>query len=351
MGHTISNMTLSYEGLNSEYNELGFFTKNYGKIYDLNVECDIDAEVIGKGNLLFAGAISGFSYGEIQNCNANGAIDISSDNDGVTVRIGGLIGQSGKGGDIYSCSNKTTINLSRTANTVCGGIVGYYDPDNQPQRLEKCANSGNISIIDGGDSAIGGIVGGVTRVPNDIKNLYNIGEITMTNCEVTGVGGIVGSLNVDISNIYNRGNITVNTENTSNGWIGGIIGISNSSQIKISNGYNAGTIDLTLAAEALDCSIAGVCGINSGTINNCYNSGQINNINSVDYVRLGAIAGRNNGIIKEAYYNNTILEVSGTTVGTIDNAGRKDNLPTILEVINGDNVFENDGSGYPVFKK
>ena len=137
MGHTISNMTLNYEELNSGYNDLGFFSKNYGKICDLNVECDIDAKVIGNGNLLFSGAISGFSYGDIQNCKASGTIDVSSNNDG-SVRIGGLVGQCNDG-NIFNCSNETIINTNQTSQTQCGGIIGYID---NVVNIEKCFNSG-----------------------------------------------------------------------------------------------------------------------------------------------------------------------------------------------------------------
>ena len=350
MGHTISNMTLNYEGLNSGYNCLGFFAKNYGKIYDLNIECDIDAEVTGTGNLLFAGAISGFSYGEIQNCNASGNIDISSNNEG-NARIGGLVGQCNNG-DFFNCSNETTININQTVETSCGGIVGNYDGVNQ--HLEKCTNSGSVYIsnINTEGARIGGIAGYIANSNNDayIKNLYNTGEITITNCKSVGVAGICAQLgNIDINNIYNKGNITVNIENASmNSLIGGITGMYGQGEMK--NAYNVGKINLELTESSGN--IGGICGINGGNINNVYNSGQINNMNSAS-IKIGAIIGGNNSgaTIQNAYYTNYNIEASGNIEDINETTVRKDNLPTILEVINGDNVFENDESGYPIFKK
>ena len=348
MGHTISNMTLNYEELNSGYNNLGFFSKNYGKIYDLNVECDIDAKVVGNGNILFLGAISGFSFGDIQNCKASGTIDISPNNDG-SVRIGGLVGQCNDG-DFSNCYNEITIKINQANGVACGGIVGYYEIN---KSLEKCANVGNIYVSNtkDGHGQVGGITGYVTGVSSNayMKNLYNTGEITIENSNSVGVGGILSYTdvsNIYIRNIYNKGSI--NTDSPSN--IGGIIGLFTKGG-KISNAYNVGRIDLELTDSAF---IGGICGVNSGIIDNVYNSGQINNINQ-SHQTLGAITGDNQdkGIIENAYYTNSNIEVSGSNRGTIDNdtAGRKENLPTILEVINSDNAFKEGEDGNPIFNE
>ena len=344
MGHTISNMTLNYEELNSGYNNLGFFSKNYGKICDLNVECDIDAKVIGNGNLLFSGAISGFSYGDIQNCKASGTIDVSSNNDG-SVRIGGLVGQCNDG-NIFNCSNETIINTNQTSQTQCGGIIGCID---KVVNIEKCFNSGKITI-NSTSGKIGGIIG-YGGAKGMLKNSYNIGSLSAENVEDLQIGGIAGQpysggeeINFTIKNVYNNATISITKNSESNSHVGGIVGIGRKT-LSIENAFGIGNIEIN---DSNNSNIGGIIGQNEGIINNVYNSININNSESGNIVGFNTLDGN----ITNAYYNIT-GRAYYMNQGKIDSETvmYKEELPNILDVINSDNAFKEGKDENPIFNE
>ena len=344
MGHTISNMTLNYEELNSGYNDLGFFSKNYGKIYDLNVECDIDAKVVGNGNILFVGAISGFSFGDIQNCKASGTIDISSNNDG-GVRIGGLVGQYNDG-VFLNCSNETIINTNQTSQTCCGGIVGWID---SVVNIEKCFNSGKITI-NSTSGKIGGIIG-YSGAKGMLKNSYNIGSLSAENVEDLQIGGIAGQpyssgneINFTIKNVYNNATISITKNSESNSDVGGIVGACRIT-LSIENAFNMGNIEVN---DSNNSNIGGIIGQNEGIINNVYNSININNSESGNIVGFNTLEGN----ITNAYYNIT-GRAYYMNQGKIDSETvmYKEELPNILDVINSDNAFKEGKDENPIFNE
>ena len=344
MGHTISNMTLNYEELNSGYNDLGFFSKNYGKIYDLNVECDIDAKVVGNGNMLFVGAISGFSSGDIQNCKASGTIDISSNNDG-GVRIGGLVGQCNDG-VFLNCSNETIINTNQTSQTCCGGIVGWID---SVVNIEKCFNSGKITI-NSTSGKIGGIIG-YSGAKGMLKNSYNIGSLSAENVEDLQIGGIAGhpysggnEINFTIKNVYNNATISITKNSESHSDVGGIVGFGRKT-LSIENALGIGNIEIN---DSNNSNIGGIIGQNEGIINNVYNSININNSESGNIVGFNTLEGN----ITNAYYNIT-GRAYYMNQGKIDSETvmYKEELPTILNVINSDNAFKEGEDENPIFNE
>ena len=140
-----------------------------------------------------------------------------------------------------------------------------------------------------------------------IKNV-GIGENCNINAGVV-VGGIVGYANSEtiIEKCYNKSTI-----NSYSNQVGGIVG-QNGANCYIISCYNLATIKG--ASE-----VGGIVGINYGTIDKCYNSGDINS----DTTNVGGIAGVNDAIVNNCYNINTI-NGTGTNIGGIVGLQNSDN--------------------------
>ena len=150
-------------------------------------------------------------------------------------------------------------------------------------------NNGQIQniVVDGyinGSNFNAGIVA-ENNVSGKIINCVNYIELYATGNQN---GGIVGSNSGIIENCENRGYLELNSTS------GGICG-NNTASGSIKKCKNTHEIVLK------DFNIGGVVGENSGTIEECYNLGNI--LTSTSYARYGkgGIAGKNYGIIKKCY--------------------------------------------------
>ena len=184
---------------------------------------------------------------ECNNCYTNITIIANNAN-----MVGGLIGRGGTI-NLENCHNLGNITANKGN---AGGLIGYTNTTN----MDSCYNQGDVT-----GSSSGGIVGySYYSTPLIIINSYNSGKITGKNA-----GGIVGDQNginsiIEIKNTYNLGNV-VGTN---------VVGILNSnvSIPTVENCYNAGTLE----GINSEVSILGMCipggqsYIAQGKILNCF---------------------------------------------------------------------------------
>ena len=211
-------------------------------------KCINNGEVFGEN---IVGGIVGGSFGTISGCTNSETIE------GESERVGGIVGNISESSKVEECNNSGQV-IGKGKYT--GGIVGVIPTDSQdpsdkePYIVSKCYNSGKIQ----GTTYTGGVIGTAAQYKSLIEKCYNLGEVTGTgnvggiagsfgrssrlvNCyninKVTGtnnVGGIAGnpySSTCEIKNCYNIGNVSSGTTN-----LGGILG-NNSNSSTIENSY------------------------------------------------------------------------------------------------------------------
>ena len=239
-----------------------------------------------------------------------------------------------------------------------GGIVGYANKMIK-NMIENSFNIGNISneiykTYDTVKAFAGGIVGGNSFGTTDerqiavfilirvfsstplemLRNLYNYGQVSSGNI----AGGIIGALEIcNISNAFNFGQVVVNSG--SDAFAGGIAGIC-SLNIQTDNGIitnliqNSGNEGPVSGTGARWVGVGGIAGAgvtdlneeggsansqsNTGTINGCYNSGDLycgNTENKDGYI--GGIAGGNVASIDGCSMTGTIKIRDDETFGWI----------------------------------
>lgn len=250
-----NNRTINGLNINKNQDFVGLFAYNTGIIRDIILE---SGSITGQGRV---GGISAVNTGLIENCHNKGVtINFTSD----SVGGGGICARST--GEIAYCSNSSNI----TSNTTLyvGGIVGALNYT----KIKNCYNLGNIE----GVAIVGGVIGNSTD--SEIQFCYNTGDITgtgMNSNNGTYVGGIIGSFHKNsMKGCYNSGKIKCEYINA-----GGIAGENYGGNIK--NCYNIGII--------LKCSNYGnICGgvYKEATIENCYFSKAITNIDGVGYTNV-----------------------------------------------------------------
>ena len=148
-----------------------------------------------------------------------------------------------------------------------------------PREKEWTPISNYSGTFDGKGCTVGGLNFRSTEDVNDV-GLFG----------VINTGGTVK--NVGIVNSYFSGDM----------FIGGVCGRNSGT---IENCYNTGEV----SGKQF---VGGVCGINnSGTIENCYNTGEVSG-----YTTVGGVCGANGGTIINSYYNSTVY--SGDAVGSND---------------------------------
>ncbi len=208
--------------------------------------------------------------------------------------------------------NATISNLTVAGfvkgNNYTGGIVGY----NQAQ-IENCVNITTVDAKDG-SMHLGGIAG---YNSGTISKSGNMGSINAGF--VNFVAGIAGSNIGVVKECYNNSNL-----NTMDSVIGAIVG----------NNSLDGVIEICLNGQEISgkASVGGIVGSNYGFIKNVFNSGSVNSVNGtaggitgyndesgdLSYVLtaskvtgaedIAAVCGYNRGLVRAAFYDNTIYE-------------------------------------------
>ena len=349
---------------------VGLFSVSYGEITNLGlVNANITVQGLQgeQGGITSVGGLVGISYNNIYNSYVTGSVNVTGD---AWMNVGGICGVI-RNGDINESYNLATIECKNVAekqgdnNITCGGITGGVQ-ENDNASIEKCFNRGYINAdADNVMVTVGGILGGTNQANNFIlKNCYNNAKIqgststTWSNC----VGGIVGYLNsTNVSNCYNVGDVIgIKNGNTTTGdefGVGGIIA-RQGNNTEISNVFNMGTVKSKNYYE--DFRVGGIVGrteeLDTSKLNNAYNTGSIET-EELSRSQVGSIAGSNLVIFSNCYYLKETYDVgvagSETTMG-VTQLDSLDEFPSILDVVNGDGIFQEDTSGinngYPIIK-
>ena len=138
-------------------------------------------------------------------------------------------------------------------------------------------------------------------VSTDGDNIGTVKDLSVSG-SVSGhlyVGGIAGQNNGNVINCAFSGSVK-----GSGNYVGGVVG-QNSSSGTVKNCYNTGNI-------SGNGSVGGVVGDNVGRVENCYNTGTVTGTN--DYV--GGVVGYNGSIVKNCY-NTGAVNSSGNYVGGV----------------------------------
>ena len=265
----------------------------------------------------YAGGICSYIHGTytIDNCSNSGDVSVSvtSTTSTRTSCAGGIIGESCLNGSLNNCYNDGDVTVANSSppnpnvsNPItAGGIIGSigselisYNNDGNIS-IDNCNNAGNIfadsSLI---DSYAGGICGAVIGLTSGsrtlsvtVKNSQNLGNINASSQTNSFSGGICGSvagsayityteLYVDINNCFNGGKIEASSQMVHAGGICGRISAPNNSFIgSINNCYNTGNISSIATSSSYAGGICGLFRVNynnaSGNINNCYSAGTV----------------------------------------------------------------------------
>ena len=205
------------------------------------------------------------------------SVDIQSGN----IIYAGLFGCLGAGGTIKNVS-LTDSKITCSGNRVyAGGVCGW-----NYGTIENCYNTGDVS----GTSEYGFVYAGGVCGLNDygtIENCYNTGDVSGTSeYGFVYAGGVCGLNDYGtIENCYNTGEVS-----GIYGFVyaGGVCGVNDYGTIE--NCYNTGEVSGTGTSTDGSGYAGGVCGWNTGTIENCYflfgtadkavsiNSGTVDNV-------------------------------------------------------------------------
>ena len=209
----------------------------------------------------------------------------------------------------------TTNNINLTCSKQCSGIIDTISnvPSSDEANIvfRNVVNNGNITI---GDYlyAMGGIAGQCDSGKSIFDNVSNNGIFTHTMAARpfggggVALGGLIGILgNGTVTNSYNTGNFN-EMEKVQN--FGGLVGERRNGAVTISNSYNSGnmsqrynmvdglTKDEDDEINSKGTYIGGILGYNGATITNSYNTGNITGAST--YV--GGISG-SAGTIENCY--------------------------------------------------
>lgn len=254
-GHTIRNLKLSHINNVMQY---GLFGVIYGgEVRNLKLE-NVSGNVRGT-----VGAIAGVNYGKIENCDANGKLDVY-DRNGETV-IGGICGINYT--NIISTDSKISINAD-TESASIGGISGMNEGF-----IFDCSHDAKLNTVQGGKSSnvvVGGISG--SNYSGYIYNCYANNDIN-SDSNTGYCGGIAGLMNSgEIYKCSSDGKIYFKSKrkNNSNAYLGGICGLISGGLVM--NSFSDGDIE-AISNEGYIGGISGFC--ENASIQNVYTTGNL----------------------------------------------------------------------------
>lgn len=149
-----------------------------------------------------------------------------------------------------------------------------------------------------------------------IKNVYVNGNITLTtNGSIANpnmyIGGIVAkATNTTLENVHFSGNISVTTNNDNSSWVGGLVGQATSTQISLSS--NTASVTTTINSYIGITKTGGLVGELNGSVENCYNIGNVSATSASDSPYAGGLTGVNSGSIGKSYNAGTVNAQSGS---------------------------------------
>ena len=211
------------------------------------------------------GGLAGANVGIVTNCYAASSLLGN-------YAVGGLVGANdGTVSNSYSSGDVTGGRYSQYV----GGLVGH-----NLRTINNCYSTGKVS----GNDAVGGLVGQNYFIRGTINDCYSAGNVSGNY----NVGGLVGeNYGGTVSSSYSSASVSGATSET---YVGGLVGI------------NTGTINDCYATESVTGGLAvgGLVGFNSeGTVSNSYSTASVTDTTSESYV--GGLVGVNTGTINDCY--------------------------------------------------
>ena len=298
-GYTIKNLTIGTEASPCSGDVCGLFGATSGTIEDVVLE-NVSINYIGEkySNAYYfrmAGALVGYSMGDIVNCTVTG-LDMKAGSDGsyVTLNsIGGLVGI--QDGDTTVSHSRVSGKIEET--TKKGNVGGFVGTLVKGSSAKYCGADVSVEVTGNGRGiAVGGFVGignGVTTDETLIENCYATGNITGAEY----AGGFVGNISgLNISNCYAKGNVS-----------NGFVGASFMGTDAASNDYY-------------------------GTVKNCYATGLVSDISSFAYA-FAMQDTMKRSTIQNCYYNakNTAVAAETSKPLTVDHM----KTDSFLNMLNG----------------
>ena len=298
-GYTIKNLTIGTEASPYSGDVCGLFGATSGTIEDVVLE-NVSINYIGEKYssayyFRMAGALVGYSMGDIVNCTVTG-LDMKAGSDGsyVTLNsIGGLVGI--QDGDTTVSHSRVSGKIEET--TKKGNVGGFVGTLVKGSSAKYCGADVSVEVTGNGRGiAVGGFVGignGVTTDETLIENCYATGNITGAEY----AGGFVGNISgLNISNCYAKGDVS-----------NSFVGASFMGTDAASNNYY-------------------------GTVKNCYATGLVSDISSSAYA-FAMQDTMNRSTIQNCYYNiqNTAKNTESAASLTIDDM----KTDSFLNVLNG----------------
>ena len=298
-GYTIKNLTIGTEASPCSGDVCGLFGATSGTIEDVVLE-NVSINYIGEkySNAYYfrmAGALVGYSMGDIVNCTVTG-LDMKAGSDGsyVTLNsIGGLVGI--QDGDTTVSHSRVSGKIEET--TKKGNVGGFVGTLVKGSSAKYCGADVSVEVTGSGRGiAVGGFVGignGVTTDETLIENCYATGNITGAEY----AGGFVGNISgLNISNCYAKGNVS-----------NGFVGASFMGTDAASNDYY-------------------------GTVKNCYATGLVSDISSFAYA-FAMQDTMKRSTIQNCYYNakNTAVAAETSKPLTVDHM----KTDSFLNMLNG----------------
>jgi len=264
---------------------------------------------IGDSSNPFTGSFDGNGYVIYRltiDINASGSMSLYA---GLFSRIsGGEIKNLG-----INNSNVRAYSSSSSYGAYAGSIAGFITAHS----ITNCFNTGDVTASSPSCRAFAGGIVGITD--SSIKNCYNQGEINALSYYESRAGGIAGSASKQnatpsdtISVCSNSGKISASAYYSL--YVGGILGYAS---LSINNCFNSGNVNASRTGYGSQAYVAGVVGYVS-YIKESYNSG---NVSITDYDRatqlyLGSIA----AYVAQAQNTNSCFYLEGTAGKGIGNS-------------------------------
>ncbi len=356
-------------------NGCAFFTKISGAsvVQNLNLEVRIVDPTHSADNAAKNNAVAGLAatvYDSTQITNVTVTVDMDITAGSGTTYYGGLVGYTNAGsGHLRNINVTGDMNIqtvqSETTKAFIGGIMGYYKLSFMSgiynyAKITYVAGRGNdsgiggiaadcaqgpvgnivenhgelvLSPFAGGKTYMGGCFGSCIVIRDNMTNLKNHGNITVTNsASWSYVGGLIGRTYNQGTNLVgaeNHGNITVNRTGTTNPtYVGGIIAYT-----------NRGSANDTELSNVTDCT-------NAGNITFNYSAGMTPNENPY----IGGIVGVADYVIVTGCINTGALTVNnvygdmslGGIVGNLPNYTQGSDKTAVINCINRGHIRMTD---------
>jgi len=293
---TISNMTIDSDAI--QYIGLFGYVGSGGTLENITLE---NISINSSRSSARVGGLTGQNRGgTIKDSCVSGSITAT----GESARTGGLIGDSYLGGTIENSRTSCTVTGGEGVINTIGGLVGRQ----QGGSIRNSYSTGNAT----GTYYVGGLVGYLLG-SGTIEYCYSTGNVTVTGTPYSGdIGGLVGCANDGtITNCCSTGNVSGEPDLTVSYFAGGLVG--SVYDVNITDSYSTGSVTLSCGdSDTNQGGFIGYVGSSSVTLENCYSTGNVTNLNLSDGSLGGFIGSKSNytPTITSCYYLDTAAGAS-----------------------------------------